>query len=99
MDSSQYWSVSPVEQRLAETSKGLVEYADVGIGQPHAEWARQSISGAALISLHACGHLIWLGHDSERMRTLRSEFIRRQGSQSRQIHSASMAARFMLRFC
>jgi pimeloyl-ACP methyl ester carboxylesterase len=54
----------------------LQDQADPLVPFAHAEWARQSIPGAQLVDLHAGGHLIWVGHDAERMRNIRADFIR-----------------------
>jgi pimeloyl-ACP methyl ester carboxylesterase len=49
--------------------------ADPLVPFTHAEWAQHSIPGAVLISLHAGGHLIWVGKDAARMRNIRNDFI------------------------
>jgi pimeloyl-ACP methyl ester carboxylesterase len=41
------------------------------------EWARKCIPHAEYCDLHAGGHLIWVGQDSQRMRQVRGDFLRR----------------------
>lgn len=51
--------------------------ADPLVPCTHAQWAAEAIAGAQLHELHVGGHLIWLGPEAARLRTLRTTFLRR----------------------
>jgi pimeloyl-ACP methyl ester carboxylesterase len=56
----------------------LHDRADMAAGFCHAEWTQHCIAHAQLCELHAGGHMIWIGRDRERMRSVRAAFIRQQ---------------------
>lgn len=59
----------------------LHDRADPMVPSGHLDWARDCIPDAEICDLHAGGHLIWVGSDGQRMRSVRAAFIRRHFEQ------------------
>jgi pimeloyl-ACP methyl ester carboxylesterase len=54
----------------------LHDRADPLVPTAHVEWARRSIPDAEYCDLHAGGHLIWVGRDADKMRQVRTAFLK-----------------------
>lgn len=65
----------PLEQITAPTLIIHSPY-DKDVPFPHAQFAADTIPGAELFSIVACGHFLWLGHDAEKVSAKRLAFLR-----------------------
>jgi pimeloyl-ACP methyl ester carboxylesterase len=61
----------------------LHDRADAVVPFAHAEWAMRCISAGELCEVDTGGHLIWVGKDRERLRRVRTKFIKRHFGNNR----------------